>query len=87
MVVIVNGQEITLTNDTIQKTKEYFIDNAKQCIDDAVNGVVTVNDLEKCVRYYLDRIEKIKSYERYSLAFIQKAVEIQTGVCCAILPL
>jgi hypothetical protein len=85
MIVIINNCEVILTNDTIKKTKNTLIDSANKCIKEAVEKVVIVNDLDRYIKFYLDYIEKIKISERHSLTFIQKAVEIQTGLCCSIL--
>ena len=84
--VINKDERVLLTEDTINKTCQWYADNAQGCINEVLNGEVTVNDIDSYIE------EKIKSKADYldknfelGLWFYQKALYIQTGESVAIL--
>lgn len=84
--IINNGERVLLTEDTINKTCQWYANNAQGCLNDVLNGSVTVNDTNSYIE------EKIKSKADYldknfelGLWFYQKALHIQTGESVAIL--
>lgn len=78
---------VELTEETIQKTRKWFADNAQACIDEVRSGEVKVNDPEA---YFAWREESIKDAiecrNDNTLTFLQRAHYIQTGDCIALLP-
>lgn len=80
----VNNVEIT--EETILKTRQYFIDNCRACIDDAVSGETRVNNLKDYIQWEEDRISRLQEgMSDHTLTFVQAALWIQTGECIAIL--
>ena len=93
MIVLVYDKPVTLTPETIAATRQWFIDNCRQCIAEAREYVETggksgtwVNDLD---RYVAWREESIAYFEAgkgdRGLAFVQRAVALQTGECVPLL--
>lgn len=85
-----NGEK--LTNESIAKAEQFFIDNAQACINEVLSGEIKalstkVNDPQK---YIQDRRRTIKHYtnKTYTLSFtfLQRAYFIQTGKSVALLP-
>jgi len=79
---------VVLTSETIESTKQWFINNAKACIAEAVSGEVFVNDLES----YIDsQNRRIKDFEanlnQNNFTFMQRAYFHQTGHDVALLHL
>lgn len=78
---------VELTEETIQKTRKWFADNAQGCIDEVRSGKVKVNDPEA---YYAWREESINDAlagrNDHTVTFLQRAHFIQTGECVALLP-
>jgi hypothetical protein len=73
-------EEITL------RTREWFIENARGCIEDAVSGRVAVSDLGEYVRWQEDAIEGTRRGESdHTFAFLQRAHFIKTGECVPLL--
>ena len=76
-----------LTNETILQTRQWFADNAMACIAEVKSGEVRVNDTAK---YFAWREQSasdaLAGKFDHSLAFLQRATFIQTGICHAILP-
>jgi hypothetical protein len=67
-----NGVE--LTEESIQKTRKWFSDNALACIEEVKNGKVHVND----PKYYFDmRNKQAKEYlegnHEITFTFLQRA--------------
>lgn len=78
---------MNITKETIIKTRQWFIDNTQNCIDEAMSGQVRVNDLDSYVQSMLKRMEDIEAGEwDHTFTFQQRAVYIQTGECHALLP-
>ena len=71
---------VALTEETIQKTRKWFSDNAIACIEEAKSGKVYVNDLD----YYTKLTEKtakeyLEGNHQITFTFLQRAYYIQTG--------
>jgi hypothetical protein len=78
---------VELTAESIQKTREWFADNAQGCIDEVINGEVEVNDIESYIQWRKESInEALKGGYDHTLSFLQRAHTIQTGECIALLP-
>jgi hypothetical protein len=75
-----------LTPVTIQKTREWFADNARACIKAASEGEWHVNDLPRYIAQHNQRIEESLSgaYD-HTFAFVQRALYIQTEVSAPLL--
>lgn len=85
-VAVEQPQAITKEQAVIT-TRQWFADNAKACIDEAVSGQVRVSDLTKYVNDQTQRIQdSLNGKWDHTLAFQQRVVYVQTGVCHAILP-
>ncbi|UXM89251.1 hypothetical protein QNK06_11275 [Bacillus subtilis] len=80
-----NGVQIT--EESIQKTRKWFADNAIACIEEVKSGKVYVNDHEY---YFAWRKKEAKEYMEgrhdHTIAFFQRAYFIQTGESVALLP-
>ena len=78
---------VIITNDTILKTRKYYIDLANKCINAALNGSMFVNDIQEYIAQQKSYILGFQSdkYD-YSISFLQRAYYIQTGECIALLP-
>jgi len=76
-----------LTEKTLLKTDKYFADICQGCIDEVINGDVTVNDKESYFEYNLKRKkEYLKGINRNTLGYLQQAYYIQEGEMIALLP-
>lgn len=72
--------DVYLTDDTIQKTRKWFSDNALSCIEEAKSGKVYVNDLEDYTKLTMKEAkEYIEGNHDHVFAFLQRAYFIQTG--------
>ncbi|MDV5126967.1 hypothetical protein ACO7RW_01525 [Bacillus amyloliquefaciens] len=78
---------VQLTDESIQKTRKWFADNAMACIEEVKSGKVYVNDRES---YFAWRKKEAKEYIEgkydYTVTFLQHACFIQTGESVALLP-
>lgn len=82
---IFNGE--ILTDESINKTIQYFANNAQGCIDEVESGKVRVNDKEKYFKDCLERKERYLNKDfNVSLTFLQHAYYEQTNKCIALLP-
>lgn len=89
--VDIEQQEVapqTITKEqAVITTRQWFADNAQACINEAVSGQVRVNNLAS---YVADQTQGIQDCLAgnwdHTLAFQQRVVYVQTGVCHAILP-
>lgn len=78
---------VEITQETILKTRQHFVDNAYACIAEVMDGKVKVNDSAKYFTDCLDRAAMFASGRGdYSVTFAQRAHWIQTGECIALLP-
>jgi hypothetical protein len=79
----VNG--IQLTKETILKTRLWFVQNDLNCIRGAVKGEFRVNNLKEYNEWRMRKaIQRLVGNDRPSLAFLQRALYIQTGECVPI---
>lgn len=89
--VDIEQQEVapqTITKEqAIITTRQWFADNAQACINEAVSGQLRVNDLTKYITEQTQSIQdSLAGKWDHTLAFQQRVLFIQTGVCHAILP-
>jgi hypothetical protein len=71
---------IKLTPETILATRKFYVDNAQECIDEVLDGLVQVNDTAKYIKDMQKRkLQALNGEFDGTLAFRQKAVYIQTG--------
>lgn len=77
---------VNLTDETIQRTREHFIDIHRRCIEEAQSGQTRVNDLASYVAWQEDCIADMADKEQFSVTFLQRAHWLQTGECVALLP-
>jgi hypothetical protein len=71
---------VVITNESIEKTRQWFINNLLSCIIDTRIGTQFVNDVEK---YTDDSLSQIVDFQRgendHTFTFQQRAYYIQTG--------
>jgi len=80
-----NGEK--LTKESIEKTEQWFINNAQGCIDEVLSGEVRVNDRESYFKSCNERMQRYKDKTyTISLTFLQHAYYEQTGKSIALLP-
>ncbi|GAV11315.1 hypothetical protein [Paenibacillus sp. NAIST15-1] len=80
-----NGVE--LTDESIQKTRKWFADNAIACIEEVKSGKQNVNDSEAYFSWRNDQAREYKEgHSDHTLTFLQRAYFIQSGECIALLP-
>lgn len=89
--VDIEQQEVapqTITKEqAVITTRQWFADNAQACIDEAISGQVRVNNLASYVADQTQRIQDcLVGKWDHTLAFQQRVLYVQTGVCHAILP-
>lgn len=89
--VDIEQQEVapqTITKEqAVITTRQWFADNAQACINEAVSGQVRVNNMASYVADHAQRIQGcLAGSWDHTLAFQQRVLFIQTGVCHAILP-
>jgi len=80
--ILVHGQPVILTVETIAATRRSFADNCKACIEEAQSGKVRVNDLPSyIVQKRHEAAGSLVGKNDNCLSFLQKAVYIQTDEC------
>lgn len=80
MLIHIHNQPVTLTDETIDKTWQWFADHQRACAVAATLGEFRVNDLCGYVRECLDEAARYDRHEgRISLTFVQRAYFIQSG--------
>lgn len=89
--VVIEQQEVApqaITKEqAVVAARQWFADNAQACIDEAISGQVRVNNLASYVADQTQRIQDcLAGNWDHTLAFQQRVVYVQTGVCHAILP-
>ena len=78
---------VKLTEESILKARQWYVDNARGCIEEVQNGSVKVNDPEAYIKWREKQIEDaLAGRYDHTLAFLQRAYYIQTGECVALLP-
>ena len=76
-----------LTQETIFNTRQWFADNAQDCIVQAVSGEVKVNNLDDYIESKETHIEEcLSGVWDHTFTFQQRALYFQTGVCNPLLP-
>lgn len=86
MQITVHNQPVTLTDETIQKTRQWYANNAQMCIDEAVSGEVKVNDLPKYIEWRKQSAaDSLAGKSDHTFAFIQMAYYLQTGISVPLL--
>lgn len=76
-----------ITQESILKAREWFADNCDDCIAEAVNGDVFVNDLQSYIIWReKEKAEVLAGKHDHTFTFMQKAHYIQTGESVALLP-
>jgi hypothetical protein len=77
---------VDLTPETMQATREWYAENARQCIAEAESGAVRVNDLPSYVAWREQAIaDSLAGKGDHTFAFLQRAHFIQTGECVPLL--
>lgn len=85
MIITVANHPLKLTEETIQKTRQWFADNALGCIEDALSGLVKVNDLPRYVeQQYRRAADSLAGEFDHTRTFAQRALYIETGECVPI---
>lgn len=78
---------VELTEETIQKTREWFANNDQECIEEVCSGKVNVNDPEVYILWCEKRAKSaLEGGIDHTLTFLQRAYFIQTGEMVALLP-
>lgn len=78
---------VVLTNESIQKTRRWYADNAMACIAEAESGHVRVNDMAEYRELFERSAERsLAGLEDGTLSFLQLAYVIQTGESVPLLP-
>lgn len=86
MRVTVHGKPVDLSPETILATRQWFADNDRECIREAVEGVTPVRDLTAYIAWREESAAlTMAGSSDHTFAFLQRAVEIQTGECVPLL--
>jgi hypothetical protein len=73
---------VKITEESMQKAREWFADNAQACIDEVRNGNVIVNDPETYYEWCEERKrDAAEGRIDHTFTFLQRAHFIQTGEC------
>jgi len=77
---------VPLTPETVQRTREHFVENQYACIAEAESGEVRGNDLPSYVADCHTAIADINAGKwDHTFTFLQRAHWLQTGDCVALL--
>ena len=80
--IIIHGERVTLTPETILKTRLHFSGNAQACIDEVLSSDVTVNNQSEYFTDCKQREQRVLSGDEDTyLYFLQHAYFIQAGEC------
>jgi hypothetical protein len=76
-----------MTNvQALKAARNYYIELAQLCIDDANKGILLVNDLPKFIAWQEQAIEAFKEGKNdHTFTMRQRVHYIQTGDCVALL--
>ncbi len=78
---------VELTQETTQQTRQWFADNAMLCIADVKNGITKVNDKQDYFLWCYERAaQALHGDIDHTFTFLQRAYFFQTGECIALLP-
>lgn len=73
---------VTITAETIERTRGYFADLCTECIHDAQSGKTFVNDLARYVAWQEQlSADYLAGKGDHTLTFLQRAHWLQTGEC------
>lgn len=87
MRVRINGEIVTLTDETLEKTWERLELNVINCITEVLFNGVHVNNIVDFMKWRLSQLKEIEERTMpINLGFIQLAYHIQTGESIPILP-
>jgi hypothetical protein len=78
--ILVDGQPVVLTVDTIRKTCDFYAQHKQCCIDEVLRGTDKVNNVEQYIKDCTEQKEQYLSgnFEPW-LGFWQQAYFIQSG--------
>lgn len=77
---------VDLTPETMQRTREWFADNSRKCIEEAQSGHTRVNDLESYVAWREQcAADSLAGKGDHTFAFLQRAHFMQTGTMIPLL--
>lgn len=85
-VVIVEGERITLTPETVLLTRRTLANNQRMCIEEILDGSVRVNNKDEAIKYYRKTAaDYLKGKNDKNLNFVQRAIYLQTNEMVPIL--
>jgi hypothetical protein len=71
---------VAITPETMQKTRQWYADNAAACIAEAESGAVWVNNLTEYRKWRQEQAARsLAGVDDHTFAFLQHAYFIQTG--------
>lgn len=80
MDIKVYGNTVKIAQDTILKTRQWFIDNCNDCIKETLSSEIKVNNPQDYVEYMtIASADYASGKYDTCLSFIQKCYYIQTG--------
>lgn len=81
---------VELTPETIQNTRQHFADNRQACIDEIVSGAVKLPAHNPQEQHFAQlrqsALDDLAGKWDHTFTFLQHAYWIQTGECIALLP-
>jgi hypothetical protein len=78
--------KVELSQDTIEKTRQWFYNNACDCINEAITGEVRVNNLQEYTAWQMQQArEALAGDYDHTFTFMQRAYFLQTGESVALL--
>jgi len=76
----VNEHPVTITDETIQLTRDWFSQNARNVVSNTTIGKDKPNEPDRWIAYWRQREQDVINGKfDHSIAFIQRAIFIQTG--------
>jgi hypothetical protein len=76
------GNVLMTYGESVIATREWFAENARQCIEEAKSGITRVNDLDSYIAWREEAARASLAGEGdHSFAFQQRRHFIQTGEC------
>lgn len=79
-------QPIPLTPETMQRTREHFVDIYRECIAEAESGKVWVRNVAEYREWMLSNIaDTLAGKSDHTFTFFQRAHWLQTGECVALI--
>ncbi len=78
-VVIVEGERVTLTPETVLLTRRTLANNQRMCIEEILDGSVRVNNKDEAIKYYRKTAaDYLKGKNDKIIIFLQRAIYLQT---------